>query len=351
MIGQETDWLVVGHIDLLFGKVAVVDSSYAAGQCVGSMHRISSGRYQAKVKVMEYGRDRHVSRFRLCSHEEGTALGRKVGEIGIDSARAVIWDAPFAGDYRSRKPSLLKDVQAAQERLWVPPKRNLCSVGKIARTRGSKLIVVETGFGDGSFPIHEIRGGGKRVGLELVFIEPGQPYPFEVRSAPALDEEAKAEEALHWSLIESCWDDAWSALRLGSDATRKFFEQLTPGRRAMLAIDLFSKEVLLMGGIHPFFSGWSKDVLADEVLAGFRLLGAEEYSRRFEQVHLLCRPVAEIKDLNAQNKAAMALFHGPSGESLYGFDDWFREAMRDRERRIGPFIRAYTNLHPEDFRA
>jgi hypothetical protein len=141
MVGQETAWLEVCELDLLFGRMAIVDSSYAAGKEPGSVHQLPPGRYQASVKVKEYGWDRRVSRVRIGTRVPDQAVGRSVGKAHVDSGSVVIWDAPFAGNYLMRKRSLLKSVQATHKKLWVPPKRNLCSVGRIAAASASRLLI------------------------------------------------------------------------------------------------------------------------------------------------------------------------------------------------------------------
>jgi hypothetical protein len=349
MVGQETAWLEMCHLDLLFGKMAVVDSSYAAGGEPGSVHQLPPGRYQASVKVAEYGWDRRVSRVRIGTPDPDAGVGRSVGKAHVDSGSVVIWDAPFAGNYRMRKRSLLKSVQATHKKLWVPPKRNLCSVGRITAASGDRLIVVETGFGDGTYPIYELRRCGKRVGLEVVFIESGKPYPFEVKEPPTLDVELEADENLHWSLVKGCSDAAWSALQKGSLTAQGFFAQLSPGRGALLALRIFNMQ-LAHGSLYAVcLSQPSMDVVADEVLEGFKLLGAMEYAGRFQQVHSLCRAAVGIADPRARLAAIDAVFSGVNLKSLISFQDWFEEAMKDPGRRIGPFIRRYVESHPGEF--
>jgi len=45
MIGQETSWLAVCDVNLLFGHVAFVDSACVTGAAIGSVHKVSCGRY------------------------------------------------------------------------------------------------------------------------------------------------------------------------------------------------------------------------------------------------------------------------------------------------------------------
>jgi hypothetical protein len=43
---------------------------------------------------------------------------------------------------------------------------------------GAVMPFVSSGFGDATFPIHELLSDGFRVGFEVTFIKPGTAYPF-----------------------------------------------------------------------------------------------------------------------------------------------------------------------------
>ncbi len=44
---------------------------------------------------------------------------------------------------------------------------------------GTKVVYTPSGFGDGTFTVFELRAAGELVGLEVEFIAPETPYPFE----------------------------------------------------------------------------------------------------------------------------------------------------------------------------
>jgi len=49
----------------------------------------------------------------------------------------------------------------------------------VIRYQNAELVFfVNSGFGDGTFPVYELVSAGGRWGVEVVFIEPGTPYPF-----------------------------------------------------------------------------------------------------------------------------------------------------------------------------
>ena len=350
MCGCESPWLRVGDVDLSLEKIALGDSSSTARKKAGSSYKLQHGRYHVDIKVVAYASDRRVSRFRICSEDLAPSLGRRLGNIGVDSACIVAWDAPYAGDFRIRRDQWMKEVETAQRRLWPSPSQNkLCIVAKTGVAR-RKLILVQTGFGDGSFPIHELRRAGRRVGLELLFINPGTRYPFEVEQSPPVDDQVKADQELHWSLIENYWDGAWAAFKKGSETTRAYFGQLSPGRRALLALDIFHKR-LARGSLYVFCTmQQAGDVLIDEILSGYKLLRAKEYVERFEVVHTLCREAAGIADLRAKIAAVDAVFSRDNLKRLIEFQEWFMGADKDPRLRIEPLLRAYVESQREDFK-
>jgi hypothetical protein len=49
----------------------------------------------------------------------------------------------------------------------------------IADTPGATVAWIESGFGDGEFPVFElVASDGSRVGVEVQFIAPDEEYPF-----------------------------------------------------------------------------------------------------------------------------------------------------------------------------
>ncbi len=122
------------------------------------------------------------------------------------------------------------------------------AVARLGRESDTTMLIVESGFGDGTFPVYELRRGSERVGIETVFINPGEPYPFDAEKE-ATDARLEKDKALHWSLIQKHWDPAWSALRQGEAPARAFFHKLSPGQRALLAIEIANR------GFVPSLSG------------------------------------------------------------------------------------------------
>lgn len=346
MRGRESDWLDVTELPLLNGKVSVVDASCAAQSSCASTHKCSSGCYMVSVKLMEYGCDRRVSRIRLCLPKSQPDLGRKTGEIGVDCATIGIWDAPFASDYHRNKEACLKKIAIAGRKLCLPWKRRLCVNARLTAGGGS-MVIAETGFGDGTYPIYELRHVGKRVGLEIVFIKPEQRYPFEVEKPAELDETTRSDEALHWSAIEKYWKKGCESLDRGGKAAHQFFGKLEPGQSALLAIDMFNKE-LLHGGMYTFALS-RRAVLLKEILAGYKLLGANDYWERIQAVASILEPITGIDDFRAKLEVVDALFSGATLKSLIGFQEWFAESMQDEERRVEKFVRRYIESHPDEF--
>jgi hypothetical protein len=206
------------------------------------------------------------------------------------------------------------------------------------------MLIVQTGFGDGTYPIYELRHKSKRCGIEVLFIKPTEPYPF------GADGHLNYREFL-MSLIEQCWDDIWAALRAGPTPAREFLGRLSPGRRAFFAIEMLNRNVLPKNcSVDGIFTGQCFAVLGDEVLNALALLHADEYAERFQKVFSLCRHITELPDREARKAALLRIREHGGTEVLDSFDVWYRKEMEQPNPRMGGYIRQYAKSHPNDFR-
>ncbi len=121
-------------------------------------------------------------------------------------------------------------------------------------------------------------------------------------------------KALHWALIEPVWDDYFEARRAGEDKFSEFLAKLSPGQRALVAINIFTKNVLHLGGLraelaNEFTGG---ELFHREVQDGYALLCANDY------VRLVACALARSEEIRPE---AMAL------------DAKLKEGFAERERR------------------
>ncbi len=114
------------------------------------------------------------------------------------------------------------------------------------------------------------------VSEELIRIP--KPGEYDYRATGQKVRELGGEE-LHWALISKIWDDYHDQLRTSKNDILSFLPALSDGQRALVAIDIFNKTVLHLGGIGYFLADQAgADVLVSEVLQGFNLLGARRYA-------------------------------------------------------------------------
>jgi hypothetical protein len=338
MTGTETVWLELCRIDLPVGKLYLGDPLNAGDWKQGFSTKLPPGRYVVKLKLMEYGAERRVARLRLTVSGTEPDLGRPIGRTWTDTANIGICDTPFLSAFRKDTASALKVVEDSVG------EAEPFAFAHLGRAPTARMLIIESGFGDGTYPVYELRHRSKRCGIELVFIKPGDRYPF--GEGGHLD----YREFL-MSLLERCWDDIWAAIRAGPAPAREFFERLSPGRRAFFAIEMLNRSVLPKNcSVELIFTGQEFAVLSDAVANAFSLLHADDYAQRFQQVFALCHQITRLPDREAR-KAALAGVRAQGGaEVLDAFDEWYRKEMERPDPRMGTYIYQYAESHPDDLK-
>lgn len=329
--GKETGWLIVGELKITDGKACFVDTGYFGDKEETTVVKLRKDTYQVEVKVIEFGDDRRVSRLRIASKKVKARLGAKLDVACTDTANITVSDWATAA----------KATYEQKKKLIEPLGTNLAGLVTI----GNGACFVSSGFGDGQFPIFALLNGPETIGCEVEFLATDTPYPFKVEH---VDKEQQADETFHWSKIESIWDETWEELKKGNEEGRAYFKTISPGRRALVAIDIFNKALLHLGGIQSFFSTAYGAAVAEQVLAGYKLIGAREYAEQFERLFDLAKPVSEAGDFRAR-RAAWATFRMSAGaQAAYKIEDWILASLKSSDR-IEKYIRTYVEAHPEDF--
>lgn len=331
--GKESPWLDVGELTFQ-GEAQLTDADAFGDPNQGVILQIPKGKYALQVKVIAFGFDRRISRFKLLnSHDRLKAkVGPFLDELGIDSGVATLCD--------------LKFVVA----LTLADKKELCAqdtlaLAAILTSHGGSVATLKTGFGDGVFPVHSLLVNNMQVGIETQFIRKDAPYPFKFKkqreAMPTADRE------LHWSLIENIWDSAWNALRKDLTAAKHFFESITPGQRALLSINIFDKFLLRMSGIVDLFVFSYGESLPKEIAAGYRLLGATEHEKKFSELVHLCDPIIRESNLSRRADRYRTFVKTEQGKIAGKLEKWFVNAAR--RNAIEKYISSYLKLHPNDF--
>jgi len=114
---------------------------------------------------MTYGIDRRISRVRVHPKGEIGTPGALAGEVGVDLAAVAICDvdrlAPWAQDHED-------EWQRWGNQLWY----GRTTPAGLYPCEPAKTVVpfVDSGFGDGTYPVYYSMNDGRAVGLEAVFL-------------------------------------------------------------------------------------------------------------------------------------------------------------------------------------
>lgn len=326
--GVASEWLWWGEFTHSGGRLRLVDASLFASAGEGVDVALKSGKYEILVKMISFGRDRRSAALRISPAGSQGKRKKKSERLAIDAGKAFFFPAKFGAALQSGElPEEFKRLRdEAVEKSFL-----LGAVG------GGVFGALPTGFGDGSYRVFALEGGG----LEVTFLSAKVLYPFEVRR---VSPEQEAAERLHWGFIESLWDPAWAAIKEGDEATRRFFQTLTRGQRALLAIDIFNKTVLRIGP-EAFIHGTAARTLGCEVGTAYQTLGADEYFEKSKSF-LETVPTA-LASTPAERMERRRAYRRDNFFKAREFVDWFEFEMKTNpiERRIV----AYVEAHPEEF--
>lgn len=185
--GEESGWLDFVEWSLSSGKLLICDLGYMPSEGDGLVVDLSPGKYVVQGKVMTYPGDRRVSRFRLVKPGVEAALGEELGDTWTDTASTAIcdlvtmtkiWDRVGEDDAMDRLDTAREDIG---------------SMGVFDLEPGAGAIApfVSSGFGDGTFPVFELKAGGRRVGIEVQFIAPDERYPFGATARTTREEDRR----------------------------------------------------------------------------------------------------------------------------------------------------------------
>ena len=159
----ESNWLVLCPLRLVSGKLWVLDPTLFEGEVIP----LPPGEYQVLAKVMDWSDDRRVSRLRVVGpvQVDGAVLGTQVGEVGVDFAQVGVgdWERCTSGAEALDEASQNRVVAALDT-------MELYGVAYWDEHGEVPMPFVQSGFGDGTFPIYEIVRDSVRVGVEVVFI-------------------------------------------------------------------------------------------------------------------------------------------------------------------------------------
>lgn len=133
-----------------------------------------SGRYGLEAECFRYGSDARIARVMATLAGRQGERGSLYGEFGVDVASACIFDYDAIEGYADSAGDAFEQ--------WVEdniPGRMTDPSGTIACVPAKTSVeYFASGFGDGTYPVYELRDDYEIVGAETVFLEPGEPYAF-----------------------------------------------------------------------------------------------------------------------------------------------------------------------------
>ena len=171
--GTLTDWMDLSDFVLRGPRFLVVDVSFVPSPKDGLLVEAPPGDYRIQAKVMDYGGDRRIARLRVFSSGACPRLGPQIGETWTDTARTGLCD------YEIFSQAWGSDNDAAYAKIEpVLDEAENYGTAVLDEGTGAVMPFVSSGFGDGTFPVHELMEGERRVGFEIQFIAADETYPF-----------------------------------------------------------------------------------------------------------------------------------------------------------------------------
>lgn len=194
-IGKETDWLFIAPFTISSGRLLIVDFGFLPSSQDGLVIELPSGDFDITARVMDYPGDRRISRLRLLAKGIDAPVGEAIGETWVDTAATSICDAEVMD---AAWQSLGDDVATSRLEAFRETAAP-CGVFVLDERLRASAPFVESGFGDGTYTVFELCADGRRVGIEIEFIENREPYPFgEPAPVSANKEGGKHSENAPW---------------------------------------------------------------------------------------------------------------------------------------------------------
>jgi hypothetical protein len=201
-LGSETDWLFFTTLKCRSGRLLVSDPAFLPEASDGMVLSCPAGDYRLEAKVLDFGGDRRISRLRgLLNGRFPESHGMR-GEVVVETGRIGVCDwVPFSRAWKANSGSMEDKLESSLE------EADRIGVFRFGRSSNAALCFVESGFGDGNFPVTVAMAEHEPIGFEIEFIERNKPYPFEYsKSARSpsgqLDLDDDAGEAIRGALAQ-----------------------------------------------------------------------------------------------------------------------------------------------------
>jgi hypothetical protein len=179
--GVFSDWTLFAEIDITGGALQFTEAR-VIGLRGNNEHEcfeipVKPGKFTIECRVAKYGADARIASMRAYPNEidAGTlSVGKKIKELPVDLGGIAVVDIGTV------HKSMNDDEDALQE--WYDDVLYGDSNDSVAihtwKPTKTKIPRVESGFGDGSYPLFPLQLDKTPVGLLIEFIEMGAKYPF-----------------------------------------------------------------------------------------------------------------------------------------------------------------------------
>jgi hypothetical protein len=154
------------------GRVLIADASFIPDEDQGIVVNVPAGTYTVRFAVLDYGADWRVSRL-LIGADPGLRRGAMIGRTWTDTGKTAICDPDVLG------PAWGSDWEASYARIAPALEGDEpIGVAEFDVALGAVIPFVESGFGDGEYPVRElVTSTEERMGVEVQFIPPQRRYP------------------------------------------------------------------------------------------------------------------------------------------------------------------------------
>jgi len=159
-LGTESDWIALGELDC-GPRLLFVDASFIPSENDGVVVDLAPGRYAVSFRILGYGDDWRVSSLRA-TRGPVERRGAVLGKTWTDAGRTAICDPVLLGPWWDLDPDAAYARVASVLESGAP-----FGVAVFDAAAGAVVPFVESGFGDGEYPVVELLGpSGERVGAE-----------------------------------------------------------------------------------------------------------------------------------------------------------------------------------------
>jgi hypothetical protein len=156
----ESQWLSVEPFPLVGERLEICD-------CLSTPHEdtegypLGSGAYDLFVKVITDAVEKRISRLRIIAPSCQPTLAESIGHVSVDGGAVSLFDVdPIVGC----DPEVLMDLEDRVAGTVMKGPVKFFSFGP------TRVAMIQSGYGDGTYPMFALRDGENLVGLEVEFL-------------------------------------------------------------------------------------------------------------------------------------------------------------------------------------